>query len=120
MRIKEKSRLLFLVLALGLGFVPCGCKHNNGLLENELRERDKQYREALEELGKAEHRTDAQQREIEALRKGATITPEQAAQTFGLKRISFGRGTGGVDNDSMPGDEALQIIASEPIFWVGT
>jgi hypothetical protein len=61
-------------------------------------------------LGRAEHRSDAQQREIEALRKGAPITPEQAAQTFGLKRISFGRGTGGVDSDSLPGDEALQII----------
>jgi hypothetical protein len=86
-----------------------GCKHKD-LLENELRERDKQYREALEDLGKAEHRSDAQQREIEALRKGSAISPELAAQTFGLKRIAFGRGTGGVNNDNVPGDEALQII----------
>jgi hypothetical protein len=99
-----------LLLALGLGLAPLGCRHKNDLLENELRERDKQYREALEELGKAEHRSDAQQHEIEALRKGAMITPEQAAQTFGLKRIALGRGTGGVDNDGLPGDEALQIM----------
>jgi len=102
-------RLSFFVLVF-LVILPVGCKHKNDLLENELRERDQQMREALDELGKADHRTEAQQREIEALRKGATITPEQAAQTFGLKRISFGRGTGGVDNDSMPGDEALQVI----------
>ena len=97
-------------LALVLAWAPLGCRHNNSLLENELRERDKQFREALDELGKAEHHTLAQQREIEALRRGASITPEQAAQTFGLKRITFGRGTGGLDNDSLPGDEALQVI----------
>jgi hypothetical protein len=102
-------RISFLVLALAIGAAP-GCRHKSDLLENELRERDKQYREALDELGRAEHRTDAQQREIDALRKGAMVTPEQAAQTFGLKRITFGRGTGGVDNDSLPGDEALQVI----------
>ena len=100
---------LFLILGLSLALAPVACKHKD-VLENELRERDKQYREVLEELGKADHRSDAQQREIDALRKGAPVTPEQAAQTFGLKRISLGRGTGGVDNDSLPGDEALQII----------
>jgi hypothetical protein len=105
-----RCRLTFLVLFLCLGAAPLGCRHKNDLLENELRERDKQYREALDELGKADHRSDAQQREIEALRKGASITPEQAAQTFGLKRIALGRGTGGVDNDGLPGDEALQIF----------
>lgn len=103
------SFLLLNVLLVPLGLTPSGCK-NKDALENELRSRDIQYREALEELGKAEHRTEAQEREIEALRHGATVTPEQAAQTFGLKRIALGRGTGGVDNDSMPGDEALQII----------
>lgn len=97
-------------MALSLVAAAQGCRHNKDLLENELRDRDKQYREALEELGKAEHRSDAQQREIEALRRGATISPELAAQTFGLKRITFGRGTGGVNNDSAPGDEALQIV----------
>jgi hypothetical protein len=99
-------RLSFLVLLL----VPLGCRHNSDLVERELRERDKQFREALDELGKAEHHNLAQQHEIEALRHGATITSEQAAQTFGLRRITFGRGTGGVDNDSLPGDEALQVI----------
>ncbi len=102
-------RLPLLLGLLGLCIAPLGCKRND-LVENELRERDKQYREALDELGRADHRTEAQQREIEALRKGAPITPEQAAQTFGLKRITLGRGTGGVDNDGIPGDEALQIF----------
>jgi hypothetical protein len=104
------SRRAFLMAGVVLVATLAGCRHKNDLLENELRERDKQFREALNELGKAEHRSDAQQREIDALRKGAPITPEQAAQTFGLKRIALARGTGGVDNDGLPGDEALQVI----------
>ena len=96
---------MFLVLFC---LVP-GCR-NNDLVENELRARDMQYREALEELGRADSRTDAMQREIEALRKGARLSPEQAAQTFGLKRIALARGTGGLDNDTLPGDEVLQVI----------
>lgn len=102
---RKGCRLALLVLLL-----PCGCRHNNDLVERELRQRDQQFREALDELGKAEHQNLAQQHEIEALRHGASITPEQAAQTFGLRRITLGRGTGGVDNDRLPGDEALQVI----------
>ncbi|MBI3406993.1 MAG: hypothetical protein HY040_01370 [Planctomycetes bacterium] len=86
-----------------------GCR-NKDLVENELRAKDSHFREAVEELGKAESRNGALMREIEALRKGAPITPEQAAQTFGLKRIVLGRGTGGYDNDGLPGDEALQVV----------
>src|SRR4051812_31512422 len=76
-------RLWFLVLAFAC--ISLGCKRND-LLENELRERDNQYREALDELGRTEHRNHAMEREVDALRKGAPVTPEQAAQTFGLKR----------------------------------
>jgi outer membrane murein-binding lipoprotein Lpp len=86
-----------------------GCK-NRELVENELRARDIQYREALEELGRSEARADALEREVGALRQGGKITPEQAAQMFGLKRIVLGRLTGGYDNDGLPGDEALQVV----------
>jgi hypothetical protein len=111
-RCRTRSRLAALVSGLLLFTALStltGCKSNDRV-ENELRARDIQYREALEELGKVEHHNDALQREIEALRKGAPVTPEQAAQTFGLKRIALGRGTGGLDSDGHPGDEALQII----------
>ncbi len=107
---RARRRLPFLILIYLLAFGLFGCRNRTDLVENELRERDRQYREALEELGKSDHRSEAQQREIAALRQGATISPEQAAQTFGLKRITLGRGTGGVDNDGLPGDEALQIF----------
>ena len=42
----------------------------------ELRVRDNQFREALQELGKVEARNDALQRELEALRHGQPIPPE--------------------------------------------
>src|SRR5439155_1274661 len=38
------------------------------------------------------------------------IPPEFASPTFGLKRVTLGRGTGGYDNDNLPGDEALQVV----------
>ena len=86
-----------------------GCK-NRELVENELRARDIQYREALDELGRSEAQNQAMQRELDALRQGARVTPEQAAQMFGIRRIVLGRTTGGYDNDGLPGDEALQVV----------
>jgi hypothetical protein len=38
------------------------------------------------------------------------MTPEAASQTYGLREIVLGRGTGGVDEDKHPGDEALQVV----------
>jgi len=94
-----------LLACLGLA----GCR-NRDVLENELRARDMQYREAVDELKKAEFQNEALQRELDALRRGSKIGPEEAARTFGLKNITLGRRTMGVDNDKLPGDEALQVI----------
>jgi hypothetical protein len=85
-----------------------GCRRND-LVENELRARDIQYREALEELMRNEAVSSDLRRENEALRAGQKLSPEQAAQTFGVRKIVIGRGTSGIDNDRVPGDEALQI-----------
>jgi hypothetical protein len=51
-------------------------------------------------------------RELATLRQetAAKITPELASQTYTLKQITLGRGTGGVDEDDCPGDEALQVV----------
>lgn len=106
------SRLL-LILSLPLllpWFTGCGGRRNQELLENELRARDFQYREALEEMRRAEGRNDSLLREIEALRKGSKLPPEQAGQLYGLRKILLGRGTGGEDRDGIPGDEALSVF----------
>src|ERR1043166_850427 len=95
--------------------LPCvllaGCRRND-LVENELRHKETLLREAVAELKKTEAYNAALQREIQALRTGAGGLPptELAPSTFGLKRIAFGRGPGGYDNDNLPGDEALQVV----------
>lgn len=94
--------LLFATLALA------GCRRND-LVENELRARDVQYREALEEMMRTESINENLRRENDALRAGSNLSPELAAQTFGVRKIVIGRGTSGVDNDRIPGDEALQV-----------
>lgn len=93
--------VLFATLALA------GCRRND-LVENELRARDVQYREAMEEMMRTDAVNQDLRRENEALRAGGNLTPEQAA-LFGVRRIVIGRGTAGVDNDRVPGDEALQV-----------
>ena len=78
------------------------------LVESELRTRESMYRDAVADQRRSEARIDALHREIEALRQGVRIPAEQAAQTFGLRRVTLGRSTGGVDHDNQPGDE---------LFW---
>jgi hypothetical protein len=98
------------LLVIVLGLLPlAGCRRSE-LVENELRARDIQYREALEELGRLEARNQSLQAEVEAIRKGVKLTPEQQALVAGVRRIVLGRLTGGYDNDGLPGDEALQVI----------
>lgn len=98
-------------IVLCLAFL-AGCRNTNAeLLEAELRHREIQYREALDELCKSNAHTDALQRELWFLRsKGPVLSPEVAGQTFTLRKITLGRLTGGYDNDKHPGDEGLQLF----------
>ncbi len=95
--------LLCLPLAL------LGCR-NKDLLETELRTKEIQYRELLDEHDRTQEHNRALQREIEALRKGKKLSAEQAAQIFNLKRIVLGRLTGGQDRDNKAGDDALLLV----------
>jgi hypothetical protein len=101
--------LLALLIACS---VLCGCRNHNELLENELRQKDALYREALGDLKRIEAQNEALMREIGAIRSGGgpVLPPEVAAPMFGLRRISLGRGTGGYDNDNLPGDESLLVV----------
>lgn len=107
-------RLNAVLLLAGLGFALAGCggRGRQDLLEAELRSRDIQVRELLKELGKSEWRGDGLRREVDVLRKGGQVLPEHAP-VFGLRRIVMGRSTGGVDDDTLPGDELL-IVSLEP------
>lgn len=109
-----RARSACCLLACCLLFA-AGCK-NCDLVEAELRSRDRDLHEMREELYKAEAYSNALQNELHAVRQdsSAKITPEVASQTYTLKSIKLGRGTGGYDDDDHPGDEALQVIV-EPI-----
>jgi hypothetical protein len=89
-----------------------GCRNHNDLVEAELRTRDNDVRALRDDLAQAELQNEALMRELSALRHGATgnITPEFASQTYTLKQVTLGRGTGGYDDDHCPGDEALQVV----------
>jgi hypothetical protein len=88
-----------------------GCR-NCDLVEAELRSRESELREVHADLSRAEAQNEALMRELASIRQGtaAKISPELASQTYTLKQISLGRGTGGVDEDDCPGDEALQVV----------
>ena len=105
-----RCRGAFFLLILPPLFLSTGCRNKTDIIEAELRTKETLYRESLEEQRRSEARIQALQFEIDALRLGSKITPEQAASTFGLKRITLGRSTGGFDNDGLPGDEMLQVV----------
>jgi hypothetical protein len=100
----------FFLLLLPVLLISTGCRNKTDVVEMELRNRERLYFELLEEQQRSEGRIQGLQLEIEALRKGQKISPEQAASVYGLKRIVLGRSTGGLDDDGMPGDEKLQVV----------
>ena len=99
------------LLVLEFLFGAAGCRTKD-LVEAELRTRDNDVRALREDLAQAELQNEALLREIGSLRHGApsAVTPEFASQTYTLKQIALGRGTGGYDDDHCPGDEALQVV----------
>jgi hypothetical protein len=96
-------------LTVLLGMTGCN-NQKQELLENEMRARDFQYRDLLDCMKKTEFHNQELQNEIQALRSGSKITPELAAQNFGLKRIVLGFLTMGVNSGNAPGDDLLQVI----------
>ncbi len=102
------GRLATTIVLSGL-LLACGCR-NKDILETELRTKEIQYNELRDEHERTEHYNRALEREVASLRHGEKISPEQASQTFTLKRLTLGRMTGGVDTDNKAGDDALQVV----------
>ncbi len=102
----------WVVLLGGVIWLAAGGCRNCDLVEAELRTRERELREAREELQHTELLNEALRREIHTLRPGAAcpVSPEFASQMYTLKEIVLGRGTGGYSSDCRPGDEALQVV----------
>jgi hypothetical protein len=108
--------VFFALLLAGL----CGCRTNqkSALTEAELRTRDREVRQLQTDLHRAEAMNSAMTRELTDRRNcptppypPSTSVDGPAAMMSGMVReVLLGRGTGGVDDDGWPGDEALQIV----------
>jgi hypothetical protein len=105
---KAGRRVGFTIAMLTLLATAGGCRHGERV-ENELRTKDEQLRESIAELNRTEAFADGLRRENEALRSGTCVTPEGGAAIYGVRKIVLGRATAGVDEDSVPGDEALRV-----------
>ena len=108
---QARCRGAFLLFFLPFTLLLAGCRNRSDVVERELYNKELMFRDAADQQRISDARIAALQAENDALRKGGVkITPEQAALTYGLKRIVLGRGTGGYDHDNVPGDELLQVI----------
>jgi hypothetical protein len=101
------------VWLVGLAFLfpLVGCR-NCDLVEAELRSREAESRQLRDELYRSESYNYALQRELHDLRSGtpAKLTPELATQVYTVQEVVLGRGTGGYDDDGVPGDEGLEVV----------
>src|SRR5262249_42714278 len=90
-----------------------GCRSSRTeLLEAEMRSLEQDLYHLRGELHRSEAHNEALQHELGTVRKGTCPppSPELASQTYTLKDIRLGRGTGGYDDDNCPGDEGLQVV----------
>jgi len=99
------------VVLLSLLF--CGCKNlgkpdnRYDLLEAELRTRERELQEARAERDHLRLLTNTYERQVPAV---PTFRPDSGVPTLPLREIALGTGSGGVDEDRRPGDEALQVV----------
>ncbi len=109
---RSRFTFSFFVLPFSFCFFCAGGCRNCDLVEAELRSRENDLRELRADLAQAESHNEALVRELSSIRHGTAVkvSPELASQTYTLKQITLGRGTGGVDEDDCPGDEALQVV----------
>lgn len=100
------------LILFGLLLLSAGCKHKDQL-EAELRSRDIQYRELLDDFDRIHHHNYALEHELGALRQGVggvPIPPEAAAHIFTVQKITLGKMTGGQDIDGCYGDDGLLVV----------
>jgi hypothetical protein len=101
----RRTCLVCLALALAAA---TGCKSRSDLVEAELRTKDRQLREARGELMRAEAMNEALENTLKEQRCAQPVLrPGPGAS---VKDVQLGRGTGGIDEDKVPGDEGLQVV----------
>src|SRR5258708_3226917 len=109
-------------VGLAVSFAASGCKSRSDLVEAELRTREGEVRERRPALQASEMLNAAlpNPAAIPATGpatftpppyySGEAVAPSAAVMSGTIKELVLGRGTGGVDNDGVPGDEALLLV----------
>jgi len=109
---------LLRVFVFALVFVLAGCRNRSDLVEAELRTREREVIQLRNDLQRSETLSSALENELRQ-RPGAglpfppggeIIDRPMALMANTVQRIELGRGSGGIDEDKYPGDEALQLI----------
>jgi hypothetical protein len=87
-----------------------GCKSNNryDLIEAELRTRERELTDTRAALDQSRNLLRAY--EAAQQRGAAPSGPQPGGVFLPVKEIAIGRGTGGIDDDGVPGDEGLLVV----------
>jgi len=102
-----------LLLLAGLAALPLGClSSRSDLVEAELRVKDRNLQDLRSELERTDAYNQYLQRELRHLQQCVVPgpTPESPISAAAVRTIQLGRQTGGVEQDGVPGDEALQVV----------
>jgi hypothetical protein len=91
--------------------VAAGCRSRSDLVEAELRTRDRQLRETQGELMQATTINQALENTLRAQQCNQPVSrPCTSGFMSPIKDIQLGRGTGGVDENRVPGDQGLMVV----------
>lgn len=112
-RRKVSATLLCWCLLVPVASLLTGCRPNKryDTIEAELRTKDRELAEVRAALDRAQsvNRAYEQSQQNVAPIPGAPI-PATTVGACGIREIVLARGTGGVDEDGLPGDESLMIV----------
>ncbi len=106
-----RQPVTLLIVAL-LATVVAGCRTapRKDLVEAELRVKDQDLRELRSDLERTEAYNQFLQRELKATQGAVPPGVADGVSPAGVRSIVLGRQTGGIDEDGLPGDEALQVV----------
>jgi hypothetical protein len=110
---RNLGRLVRHFAAFGvLTFLLAGCKSNKQYegIEAELRTRNRELSETQRELERSRAINRAYEQSRGPIPGGAEPAPHFPTQACSIREIAIGRGTGGVDDDAIPGDEYLMVV----------
>jgi heme exporter protein D len=107
-------RWLILVCTAAL-LVSAACRPHKryDLLEAELRQRERELAETRSALEQARHLNEAYARQLPCPHPAGAVTGSTAPpSSIPLRQVTLARGTGGIDEDGAPGDEALMVVVA--------